>query len=113
MNTHDWEDLRKKKLTPEQLEKIDDEVAEEVLRIRLSRLAEARRAKGYTQVDFAEILGTSQGNISKIENQDDLLLSTLRRYIDALGGRLELHAVFEDDRVELSIGEAFEKRSHG
>jgi len=113
MNTHDWEDLRKKRLTAEQLKSIDDDVAEEVLRLRLARLAQARKEQGYTQVDFAELLGTSQGNVSKIENQDDLLLSTLRRYVVALGGRLELHAVFEDDRVELSIGDTTEKRSHG
>ena len=48
-------------------------------------LAEIRRAAGRTQVELATALGTSQGQISRIERQSDFLLSTLRAYITALG----------------------------
>jgi transcriptional regulator with XRE-family HTH domain len=48
-------------------------------------LAEIRRAAGRTQVELATALGTSQGQISRIERQSDLLLSTLRAYLTALG----------------------------
>jgi len=48
-------------------------------------LAEVRRAAGRTQVELATALDTSQGQISRIERQSDLLLSTLRAYLTALG----------------------------
>jgi transcriptional regulator with XRE-family HTH domain len=48
-------------------------------------LAEVRRAALRTQVELANALGTSQGQISRIERQSDLLLSTLRAYLTALG----------------------------
>jgi transcriptional regulator with XRE-family HTH domain len=48
-------------------------------------LGEIRRAAGRTQVELANALDTSQGQISRIERQSDLLLSTLRAYLTALG----------------------------
>jgi len=59
------------------------------------RLFELRKARGVTQVDVAERLGVSQGNVSELERRDDLFLSTLRGYVEALGGRLEVAAVFD------------------
>jgi transcriptional regulator with XRE-family HTH domain len=47
-------------------------------------LGEIRRAAGRTQVELAAALNTSQGQISRIERQSDLLLSTLRAYLTAL-----------------------------
>ena len=60
------------------------------------RLYEVRKARGVTQVDVAERLGVSQGNVSELERRDDLFLSTLRGYVAALGGRLEVSAVFDE-----------------
>ena len=48
-------------------------------------LPEIRRAAGRTQVELATALNTSQGQISRIERQSDLLVSTLRAYLTALG----------------------------
>jgi transcriptional regulator with XRE-family HTH domain len=48
-------------------------------------LAEIRHVARRTQVELATALGTSQGQISRIERQSDLLLSTLRAYLNALG----------------------------
>jgi transcriptional regulator with XRE-family HTH domain len=48
-------------------------------------LAELRREAGVTQVQLAEALATSQGQISRIERQSDMLLSTLSAYLTALG----------------------------
>ena len=53
-------------------------------------LGEIRRAAGRTQVELAAALGTSQGQISRIERQSDLLLSTLRAYLTALGAETSL-----------------------
>ena len=48
-------------------------------------LAELRRAAGLTQVQLADVLATTQGQISRIERQNDLLLSTLIAYLTGLG----------------------------
>jgi predicted transcriptional regulator len=55
-----------------------------------------------SQSSVAEELGTSRPNVSRIESEVDVRLSTLERYVEALGGRLEIHAVFDDETVELS-----------
>jgi transcriptional regulator with XRE-family HTH domain len=48
-------------------------------------LASLRRTVGVTQVELAEALGTSQGQISRMERQQDMLVSTLASYLAALG----------------------------
>jgi transcriptional regulator with XRE-family HTH domain len=53
-------------------------------------LASIRRATGLTQVELAANLGVGQGQISKIERQSDMLLSTLAAYLDALEVRAQL-----------------------
>jgi hypothetical protein len=55
-------------------------------------------------VDVAGRLGVSQGNVSELERREDLYLSTLREYVEALGGTLELTAVFDDERRAIAIG---------
>lgn len=65
------------------------------------RLADLRTERGLTQQDVAGALSVSQANISRIEHEEDLYLSTLRSYVAALGGELELCAVFPDRRVRL------------
>lgn len=72
-----------------------DELEKEVERHRAS-LRAVRTAQGFTQVRLAEALGTSQGEISRIERQSDLYLSTLRSYIEAAGGELVLIARLPD-----------------
>lgn len=49
------------------------------------RLQELRRARKLTQVRMAEKLGVSQDGISKLERRSDLLLSTLRKTVEAMG----------------------------
>jgi transcriptional regulator with XRE-family HTH domain len=59
-------------------------------------LRQVRRAREYSQVTLAEILGMNQGDLSKFERRTDAYLSTIRRYIEAMGGTLELIATFPD-----------------
>jgi len=66
-------------------------------------LAELRASREVTQEGLADALGVSQPNISRIEHQNDAYLSTLRSYVEALGGRLEVRAVFDDQTVELDV----------
>jgi DNA-binding XRE family transcriptional regulator len=59
-------------------------------------LQELRHARKLTQVRMAKALGISQDGISKLEKRSDLLLSTLRKTVEAMGGTLSLVAEFPD-----------------
>jgi DNA-binding XRE family transcriptional regulator len=67
-------------------------------------LAEIREKRELTQTDIANVLETSQANVSRIERQHDLYLSTLAHYVEALGGTLRIAAVFGDEEVEIGVG---------
>jgi transcriptional regulator with XRE-family HTH domain len=84
----------KKKLTPEQRSKVD-ELARKLIAEEKS-LREIRKAREYSQVTLAELLGMNQGDLSKFERRTDAYLSTIRRYVEAMGGSLELVATFPD-----------------
>lgn len=55
-----------------------------------SSLAQLRQRAGKTQGDVARVLGISQSDVSKLERRDDVRVSTLRRYVAALGAELEV-----------------------
>jgi len=70
------------------------------------RLYELRHAEAVSQAELAGRLEVTQGAISKFEHADDVRISTLRQYLEALGARLELVAVFDDEdrRVPIELG---------
>lgn len=59
-------------------------------------LQELRQARKLTQVRMAKVLGISQDGVSRLEKRSDLLLSTLRKSVEAMGGNLSLVAEFPD-----------------
>jgi transcriptional regulator with XRE-family HTH domain len=65
-------------------------------------LDQLRRAREMTQIQLAGILGVNQGEVSKIEHRRDICISTLADYIEAMGGRLEIRAVFKDRSVRIT-----------
>ena len=65
-------------------------------------LEEIRKARQMTQVKLAEALGVNQGEVSKIEHRTDIYLSTLAGYLEALGGKLEIRAVFPDGEMRIT-----------
>src|ERR1700730_3501616 len=66
-------------------------------------LQELRHARRLTQVRMAKELGIGQDGVSKLEKRADLMISTLRKTVEAMGGRLSLVAEFPDrDPVVLS-----------
>jgi transcriptional regulator with XRE-family HTH domain len=72
-------------------------------------LSQLRHARRLTQNQLAAALQVSQAQVSRIENQADLYLSTLRSYIAAMGGELQLRAVFPDGSAAiLSVDELLE-----
>lgn len=60
----------------------------------LATLKDLRRAVERTQEELAASLGVGQDTVSRIERRSDILLSTLRRYVEAMGGELNLVARF-------------------
>jgi DNA-binding XRE family transcriptional regulator len=67
-------------------------------------LRELRRAREMTQVRMAKNLGVAQKQISEIEKRTDMHISTLRRSIEAMGGKLSLVAEFPDRDPVLLAG---------
>ena len=59
-------------------------------------LRELRKARKFTQVRIAKALRVNQDSVSRLEKRSDLLLSTLRKAVEAMGGRLSLVAEFPD-----------------
>lgn len=59
-------------------------------------LRDLRKAKDLTQVQLAQTLGVQQATVAKYERQSDLLLSTLKSYVNAMGGTLKLVVEFPD-----------------
>ena len=64
-------------------------------------LSEIRRLAGKSQRRLAAALGIKQPSLSKLENQDDMQVSTLRRIVEALGGELEVIARFPKGAVKI------------
>jgi DNA-binding XRE family transcriptional regulator len=58
-----------------------------------------RNARELTQENLAHTLGLKQGDISKMERRTDMYVSTLASYIKAMGGTLEIRAIFPDGGV--------------
>lgn len=93
-----WREIRAKRLSPQESAEVGAAVAAELQEMDLREL---REAAGKTQAEMAEALRTVQPEISRLERREDYRLSTLQKYVTALGGSLELVAVFGNRRVRL------------
>jgi transcriptional regulator with XRE-family HTH domain len=81
------------KMDPASVADNKQRVCEELQRMALDELRSARQL---TQADMAEMLDVPQSSISRIEQRADMYLSTLRNYIHAVGGALQIQAIFPD-----------------
>ena len=88
------ESKRRKKIEARAVELISEEMA----------LRELRKAHQRTQASMAKQLGISQDGVSRLEKRSDLLLSTLRNYVEAMGGNLRLVAEFPDQPPVMLTG---------
>jgi predicted transcriptional regulator len=89
---------RQVEATPERRARLDQE--RQFVRTVLG-LTSMREARGATQRQIAEAWDVSQANVSQIERTQDIFLSTLSKYIEALGGQIEVRAVFPDEVITL------------
>jgi DNA-binding XRE family transcriptional regulator len=83
-----------RKLSPPQRKKVEARAAQ--LIAEEMTLRELRHARKLTQVRMAKALGIKQDSVSRLEKRSDLLLSTLRKTVEAMGGNLSLVAEFPD-----------------
>lgn len=87
-------DEKIRKLSVAQRKKVEVRAAE--LIAEEMTLRELRKARNLTQIRVAEQLGITQDSVSRLEKRSDLLLSTLRKTVEAMGGSLSLVAEFPD-----------------
>ena len=98
MGTTKWSDLKTRKLGPERVAKINAAARAEHIALTLRQL---REEAGLTQIEMAELADLTQSALSRIERREDNQVETVRKYIEALGGKLELVAVIGNKRVSL------------
>ena len=93
--TKKWSDVRAKHVTAAGPDLVAEHAERMLARVRAHSLAEMRRRKGLTQRQVAEGMGVSTSRVSQIEHGDLSGLDVLDRYIQALGGQLDLVATYE------------------
>jgi hypothetical protein len=87
------------KMSPERRARNEAE-AERMLRE--MPLEERRTARAITQTHLAEVLGIKQAGVSKMERRTDMYIRTLSRFIEAMGGQLEIRANFPEGSVRIT-----------
>jgi transcriptional regulator with XRE-family HTH domain len=106
---HKWSDVRGT-FSPE----VEAEIARRVREAAgVMTLYQLREARNLTQVNLAKVLNVNQGAVSRMEKRTDMYVSTLRSYIQAMGGQLQVKAVFPEGEVEIEQFETLAKPLEG
>lgn len=102
MKVYKARDIAVEKLGEARVREIERQARTELAKEHLeANLRAVREMAGKTQVELAREAGISQAELSRNESAGDHLVSTLRRYVEALGGELEILARFGDKTVKL------------
>jgi predicted transcriptional regulator len=96
--TKRWEEVEKRLFTPREIAAAEQFAERELLEMNLREL---RQAAGKTQEQLARAAKMKQSELSRSERREDHLLSTLRRYVEGLGGELEVVARLGGKAVRL------------
>ena len=96
----------REKMDPERQERIRKRTEELLAELPLQEL---RQARALSQQELAEVLGLNQATVSKLERRTDMYLSSLRRFVEAMGGELEISASFPDGKVRIQLLEDLEE----
>jgi DNA-binding phage protein len=97
--TRNWKSVRAERLGPPAIARVARQARARVEQLTLQEL---RRVLAMTQVDVARTAEMTQSELSRLESRGDHRISTLRRYVAALGGELEVAAIFRGRRVKLT-----------
>jgi transcriptional regulator with XRE-family HTH domain len=92
-----FETLRRQ-MTPERQARVEARTQELLATMPLNQL---RKARSLSQEELAEILDVNQATVSKLERRADMYISTMRRFVRAMGGELEIHARFPEGVFEI------------
>jgi DNA-binding XRE family transcriptional regulator len=95
---HKFRELQMR-ISPERRARVEERVREAIKEMALDEL---RAAREFTQAELSQVLRVDQGSISKLERRTDMYIGTLRRYIEAMGGSLQIRAVFPDGEVQIN-----------
>jgi DNA-binding XRE family transcriptional regulator len=93
-----FRDLAARTMSPDRIARAEVKVAAALEEM---NLAQVRRARALSQEAIAETLQVGQAAVAKLEKRTDMYLSTLRRFVEAMGGELELVARFPDHAVRI------------
>ena len=96
----------REKMDPERQDRIRKRTEEMLAELPLQEL---RQARALSQQELAEVLGLNQATISKLERRTDMYLSSLRRFVEAMGGELEISAKFPEGKVLIQLFEDLEE----
>jgi len=96
-----WKSLKQLRLSPEAQARVRARVDANVEELTLKAM---RQELELTQAEVGRSAEMTQSELSRLESRTDHLTSTLRRYVEALGGKLEITAVFGERRVKLKEG---------
>ena len=94
---HNWREIRGT-FSPDEEAEIERSVKDAA---RVMTLYQLREARDLTQVNLAKVLEINQGAVSRMEKRTDMYVSTLRSYIQAMGGQLQVKAIFPEGEVEI------------
>ena len=97
----------RRKMTPGRRQRNAAEANRMLLEMTLQELRQS--ITNFSQEDIAEMLQVTQGYVSKLERQDDMLLSKLYAYVEALGGQVEIRAKFLNQEVQIKQFREIEK----
>ena len=97
--TRNWKAVRNERLDAPAIARVTRRARAQVEALTLQEL---RRDLAKTQVDVAKTAEMTQSELSRLESRGDHRISTLRRYVEALGGELEVSAIFGGRRVKLT-----------
>lgn len=96
-----WKSLKQSRLSPEAQARVRARVDANLEELTLKAM---RQELALTQAEVGRSAEMTQSELSRLESRTDHLTSTLRRYVEALGGKLEITAVFGERRVKLKEG---------
>jgi predicted transcriptional regulator len=94
-----WKSVRNARLSSDAQARVEERARAEIAQLTLKEL---RQDLALTQVELAKAADMTQSELSRLEARADHRISTLRRYVEALGGELEISAIIGKRRVKLT-----------
>jgi predicted transcriptional regulator len=99
MSTRSWKSVKAGRLGQPAAARVKSRVQEEILALTLKEL---RNELDVTQAELARAADMTQSELSRLESRADHRVSSLRRYVEALGGEIEIAAIIGNRRVKLT-----------